>query len=239
MMTKILLLFDIDGTLLLTGGCGKVALEKAFEEMFGIPDCWGNTVPHGKTDPAIIDAICLKLLGRRLTAEEDKRLCDRYHQLLRKEVAATTQYRLMPGVVELLEFLSCRKEIFLALGTGNFELASWIKLERGNIHHYFKCGGFASDAGDRPEILRHAIRRVEKITGILIPKEQTYVIGDTIHDVRAAKAVGLKTIAVLTNHAKKEDFRDSPPDHLLKDLSHIPTFMTCLEGLYPSKRIPF
>ena len=238
MITKVLLLFDIDGTLLLTGGCGKIALEKAFEEMFGIPECWGDTMPHGKTDPAIIDAICQRLLNRRLTAEENTRLCDRYHHLLRKEVAATAQYRLMPGVAELLEYLSRRKEIFLALGTGNFEPAGWIKLERGNIHHYFKCGGFASDAGDRPEILRHAIRRAEKMTGTAIPKEHIYVIGDTVHDVRAAKTVGLKTIAVQTNHAKKEDFNDSPPDHLLRDLSHIPTFMSCLEGLYPSKRIP-
>ncbi len=234
-----LLIFDIDGTLLLTGGCGKVALEKAFEEMFGIADCWGDTVPHGKTDPAIIDAICERLLGRRLTGDENRLLRDRYHELLRAEVAITDQYRLMPGITELLEHLSRREEIFLALGTGNFELASRIKLERGGIYHYFKCGGFASDAGERPGILRHAIRRAEKITGSPIPKECIYVIGDTIHDVRAAKTVGLRTIAVLTNHSQKEDFRGSPPDHLLKDLSHIPAFMACLDGLYSLKRIPF
>lgn len=230
MRIKVLLLFDIDGTLLLTGGCGKVALEKAFEEIFGIPDCWGDTVPHGKTDPAIIDAICARLLGRHLTREENKRLCARYHQLLRKEIDETTHYRLMPGVVELLEFLSRRKEILLALGTGNFEPASWIKLERGNLRHYFKCGGFASDTGNRAEILHYAVRRAEKLSGATIPKERIYVIGDTVHDVRAAKTAGLKTIVVLTNHAKKEDFEDSPPDHILKDLAHIPAFMACLEG---------
>lgn len=238
MLTKVLLLFDIDGTLLLTGGCGKVSLEKAFEELFGISECWGDTVPHGKTDPIIINAICQRLLGRKPTFEENQRLCDRYHELLRKEVAATGQYRLMPGIPELLDYLSRRPEIFLALGTGNFEVASRIKLERGNIHHYFKCGGFASDADERPEILRHAVRRAEKIAGNPIPKEQIYVIGDTLHDVRAAKTAGFRTIAVLTNHARREDFDDSPPDHLLKDLSNIPAFMACLAGLYPSKRIP-
>ncbi len=238
MITKVLLLFDVDGTLLLTGGCGKVALEKAFDELFGVPECWGDTVPHGKTDPVIIHAICQRLLGRKLAAEEYRRLCDRYHELLSVEVAATDQYRLMPGVTELLEFLSRRKEIFLALGTGNFEIASGIKLERGNLRQYFKCGGFASDADERPEILRHAVRRAEKITGNPVPQEHIYVIGDTIHDVRAAKNAGFRTIAVLTNHARKEDFRDCPPDHLLKDLSNIPAFMACLDGLYPSKRIP-
>ncbi|MBU9888595.1 MAG: HAD hydrolase-like protein [Candidatus Omnitrophica bacterium] len=239
MSPKILLLFDIDGTLLLTGGCGKVALEKAFEESFGIPHCWGDTVPHGRTDPAILNAICLRVLGRRLTSAEYSRLCERYHGLLRHEIAATTQYRLMPGVPELLTFLSNRKEVFLALGTGNFEDASRIKLERGDLLRYFKCGGFGSDDEDRAEILRHAVRRSEKMSGHPFHKDRVFVIGDTVHDVRAGRSSGFKTIVVLTNHACKEDFRDCPPDHVLKDLSHIPTFMACLDGLYPSQCIPF
>lgn len=229
-MTKnILLLFDIDGTLLLSGGCGRIALEKAFEEIFGIPNCWGDTIPHGKTDPIIIDAICKKVLKRKLTLEENKLLCDRYHDFLRSALSRTNEYRLMPGVIALLDFLVRQGNIFLAIGTGNFETAGWLKLERGKIRHFFECGGFASDADERPDILRHAIRRAENIQKSAFPKEQIYVVGDTPHDVRAARVVGLKAIAVLTNHVKKEDFEDTLPDHLLRDFSDIPAFMACLK----------
>lgn len=239
-MKKTVLLFDIDGTLLLTGGAGKIALEQAFEELFGIAGCWGATDPHGKTDPAIIQSIAETVLGRRLTPEEDRRLSDRYHELFRLEIARSAQYRLMPGVPEILEFLSRRREIFLALGTGNFERAGWMKLEKGDIHRYFKCGGFGSDAAKRPEILRYAVRRAEKMIGSAVPREQIYVIGDTEYDIAAAREAGLRSIAVLTNGRKGKDFEKDPPDYILKDLTNIPAFMACLsDGLYPSRPIPF
>ncbi|HOW59475.1 MAG TPA: HAD family hydrolase [Candidatus Omnitrophota bacterium] len=236
-MNKTLLIFDIDGTLLLSGGCGKTALEDAFEEMFGIPSCWGDTVPDGKTDPAIIDAICQKTLNRSLNSEESTRLCERYHHYFRARIKDSKSYRLMPGVPELLEFLSQRKEFLLALGTGNFEEAGWMKLERGNIHHHFKCGGFASDASKRPDILKTAIRRSEKLAGQPFSKENIYVIGDTLHDVRAARQLDLKSIVVTTGNTPKEDFREAPPDYLLKDLRDRAAFLACLSGM--SQRIPF
>ena len=228
-MVNTLLLFDIDGTLLLTGACGKIALEEAFEEMFNIPGCWGDTAPHGKTDPAIIDAVCLRLLGRLLTPEENVRLTDRYHYYFRRRIANADKYRLMPGVPQLLDFLSRKNDVLLALGTGNFEKAAWMKLERGNIHHYFKCGGFGSDSAERPEILEHAIRRAEKITGRPIPKNRIHVIGDTEYDIAAAKKAGLRSIAVLTNGRTPKDFEPDPPDHILPDLSDILAFISCLK----------
>jgi phosphoglycolate phosphatase-like HAD superfamily hydrolase len=228
-MIKTLLLFDIDGTLLLSGDCGKAALEQAFEEMFGIPNCWGDTAAHGKTDPAINDAICRRLIGRGLSPTEKERLASLYHRHFRHKIDHTDQYRLMPGVPELLDFLSKRKDIFLSLGTGNLEPAAWMKLEHGNIRHYFKCGGFGSDADNRPDILRHAIRRSEEIIGRSIPQERTFVIGDTVHDIAAANAAGLRSIAVLTNGFKESDFDETSPDFILPDLSDIPGFISCLE----------
>ena len=77
-MSKILL-FDIDGTLLYTGGAGRIALELAVEELFGVPQCWGNLRPDGKTDPVIIEEIVQRTLSRSLTSKEYESLCERYH----------------------------------------------------------------------------------------------------------------------------------------------------------------
>ena len=73
-----MILFDIDGTLLLTGGAGKIAFEKAFKDLFGIANAWGAMVPDGKTDPMIFQGIASETLGRRLRNKESKQLYERY-----------------------------------------------------------------------------------------------------------------------------------------------------------------
>ena len=134
---KKLLLFDIDGTLLLTGGAGKVAFEEAFEELFEVPNAWRNLDPHGKTDPAIFDEVATRELGRLLTPGEFDLLMERYEDIFEERIHESPRFELMPGVVEILEHLSRDPEIFLALGTGNFERAGRMKLSRGGIEHYF------------------------------------------------------------------------------------------------------
>ena len=227
-MNKTLLLFDIDGTLLLTGGIGKVAFEEAFEEIFGIPNSWGGLDPHGKTDPAIFDEVAKRELGRLLTAKEFNHLMNRYETIFEKRIEQAPRFELMPGVIEILEHLSRDQNIFLALATGNFEKAGRMKLRRGALEHYFQTGGFGKDARERHKIVLAGISHSEDLAGQRFERNKTFVIGDTEYDITAAKVAGVRSIAVLTNGRTEKSFEKDPPDYILKDLSDIPAFMACL-----------
>lgn len=227
-MLKTLLLFDIDGTLLLTGGAGKVAFEEAFEEIFGVANSWKTLDPHGKTDPAIFDEVALREFGRLLLPAEFDLLMERYEEIFEDRIQESPQYHLMPGVVELLEHLSKNREILLALGTGNFEGAGRMKLKRGGVEHYFQTGGFGNDARSRDKILLAAIAYSEKLARKQFERDRIFVIGDTEYDITAAKAAGTRSIAVLTNGRTEKSFEQDPPDYILKDLTDISAFMTCL-----------
>jgi len=227
---KKILLFDIDGTLLLTGGCGKIALEKAFEEALGIQNAWGDMMPDGKTDPSIIEEIAQKTLNRKLTTLEHVTLSKLYLTYFRTEIQNALNFKLMPGVPELLSALAGKDEILLGIATGNLEEAGWLKLERGGIRKFFRFGGFGSDSMERSEIIQAAIQRGEKILNQKINLEEVYVIGDTHYDVKAAKKLGLKAIGVTTGSMKEKDFLgEYEPRHLLNDLSDIDLFLSLID----------
>jgi len=196
---KTLLLFDIDGTLLLTGGAGKIAFEQAFDELFEVPNAWRDLDPHGKTDPAIFDEVSQRELGRLLTPGEFDLLMERYEEIFEELIQISPRFELMPGVPRLLDHLSRDKSIFLALGTGNFERAGRLKLKRGAVEHYFITGGFGNDARERHKILDAAVAFSEEHARTKFGKENIFVIGDTEYDIAAAKKAGLRSIAVLTN----------------------------------------
>ena len=217
---KKLLLFDIDGTLLVTGGSGKIALERAFLDLYGIPEAWGKIVPDGKTDPNIIDEIATHKLGRKLSCKEHSKICDVYLRYFDEEIEKTHKFRLMPGVFGLLSEISKRENLLAGVATGNLEPAGWLKLKRGNIRNFFTFGGFSSDSRNRTEIVRIAIDRAQKILGNKIDRGNIFVIGDTHHDVRAARGLNVKAVAVTTGSYKAEHFLNGDqPDYLLGDLS--------------------
>ncbi len=229
-MEKTLLLFDIDGTLLLTGGVGKIALEQAFEELFGVSNAWRDLDPHGKTDPAIFDELAQRELGRLLSPDEFELLMARYETIFEAQICRATRFELMPGVINLLEHLSKREDLFLALATGNFEGAGRMKLKHGALEHYFKAGGFGKDARERHKIITAGIRHAEAVAGYPFKKDRTFVIGDTEYDIAAAQKAGVRSIAVLTNGRTRQSFQNDPPDHILNDFTDIPAFMNCLNG---------
>ena len=229
-MNQKILLFDIDGTLLLTGGAGRIAFERAFHKLFHIPEAWGDLIPDGKTDPSIIEEISQRTLGRRLAKHEYSTLLEHYLIYFRDEIRNTPHFRLMPGVTELLDILSKRNNILMGLATGNLEEAAWLKLEKGNIRKFFSFGGFDSDSSDRSEITRIAAERGEKIFGRKVDSHDVYVIGDTYHDVRAAKKLGFKTVAVTTGSMKEDHFLGGDkPTYLMSDLSDVRLFLNILD----------
>lgn len=229
MSVRKMLLFDIDGTLLLTGGTGALAFNLVFKEMFGVEEAWGNTHPDGKTDPAIIDEVAVSCLGRTLSPAEYKKLCTRYLELFDENIGKSERFRLMPGVPELLEHLSQREDVLLGVATGNFEQAAWSKLERGKIRHYFSFGGFGSDSHHRPELTRQAMMRGHRTLGRELPSRHIFIIGDTPWDVLAGKHIGATTVAITTGSYTAADFEASNPDYIFPDLAQAERFLELLE----------
>lgn len=229
MKTKKILLFDIDGTLLLTGGAGRIAFEKAVEELFGFQNSWGGLVPDGKTDPMIIEELLTPLKGSPLSQNEYERLCNRYHDHFEVEVARVEKFHIMPGIVELLNRLSSEPAFALGIATGNFKKAADMKLRRGGLEQYFSFGGFACDAADRRELTKIGYERGKTFCGQEIAAENVIVIGDTVHDIRAGKSIGAKTVAVSTGSTRPETLQAMNPDYLFQDLRDAEAFLSILE----------
>ena len=185
---------------------------------------------HGRTDPAIIRDIFQKSFGRTYSPEESEDICREYLVFLKEEVKNSPGYTVMPGVRELLRYLSTRDDIFLGLATGNIEEAAWIKLERSGIGVFFKFGGFGSDSEDREELIRAAISRGSKLVGDRVDEspndsigdednKKVFVIGDTPLDIVHGKAVGALTVAVATGYYSIKELEEYEPDYLFENFS--------------------
>lgn len=226
-----LVIFDIDGTLLYTGGSGRIAFEKAFETLFGVKDCWQDLIPDGKTDPMIIHEITARTLGRPLNALEEKRLADCYHEYFEIEIQNPPKFEILAGVPELLETLSRRKDVTLGIATGNFEQAAWAKLRRGGLHTFFRFGGFASDHADRVQLTKIAADRGRRLTAHKNASPEIFLVGDTPHDVRAGKSLGIPVIGVATGRTTTGEFLEKlQAEYALEDLSDAQGFIDIIEN---------
>jgi len=210
-----LLLFDIDMTLVSTGGAGIRALDRAFETTLGLSHALDGVRPHGKTDPAIIREACVKL-GVSLSAQTHEGILGHYIEYLKEEVADSENYRVLPGVVNLLDACRLNPDVVIGLATGNVESGARIKLERGRLNEYFAFGGFGSDSEDRSEVVRAAARRAEVWVGREGMSDETWVIGDTPMDIAAGREAGFRTLAVATGSYTPDQL--SGADCVLHDL---------------------
>lgn len=200
-----IVLFDIDGTLLLTGGVGLEALQRVFRRRYDVPHAAEGVEFHGRTDPLIIRSIAQKWLERDLTAEELATLSEDYVECLEEVLSGTpARFRVLPGARELVEALDGSGRAALGLATGNFERSARAKLRRAGLERYFAFGGFASDSEDRLQLTRCAVERGRAAAG---PDAPIVLIGDTVHDVRCAVALGVDCLAVATGNATEETLR--------------------------------
>jgi len=205
-----LYLFDVDGTLLLSGGAGKRALEQVFHDRYGLADAMADIRPNGRTDPWIVEAMFQKL-GRKAEEAEIAWLLGEYERALAAEIEHSPNFRLMPGAREAVVQLADRGAA-LGLATGNTLEGARIKLERGGLWRYFApdgrpIGGFGSDSGDRATLVRLAIERAQERLGRRFAPADVLVIGDTPHDVAAARAVGTRMVALATGGHSVEELR--------------------------------
>ena len=194
-----LLLFDVDQTLINTGGAGLRALDRACEKLLGLRHAMDGITPHGKTDPAIAREILRVRLGSISSADyEISAILESYVSFLKDEVQSSATYRVLPGIVPLLETLQPRADVMLGLATGNIESGARIKLARCDLNRYFEFGGFGSDSEDRTELVRKAAEKASGKIGGSIPNTNIFVIGDTPLDIDAGKRAGFKTVGVAT-----------------------------------------
>ncbi len=225
-----LVLFDIDGTLLLTHGAGMRALNRAFEVNHVLPDAVKAVHPDGKTDPQIVREI-MKICGRdsECTSEMFASFFTSYLSFLKQEMAVCTQLRIMPGVRELLAKLVGEPDLCVGVATGNIEEGAWIKLRHARLHSFFHFGGFGSDSEDRTEVIRQAIVRG---TALVAPRsvEAAFVIGDTPRDIIHGQAAAARTIAVATGTYSLETLRSHKPDLAVSTLEEIDPVMDVLRS---------
>lgn len=216
-MTYRVLLFDIDGTLLATGGAGAAAWKLAFEELHGIPADIGQFTDAGMTDPDVGAKTFEAVLHRSPTPHELAELLQRRLEHLPETIAASQGYEVLPGVPARLRQLSHDGHL-LGLITGNIDGAAHIKLQRGDLNRWFPFGAYAGAGMERADIVREAVGRAEAIVGRDVPNAQISVIGDTPLDIEAAHAAGCSAIAVATGHYDSAALREAGADHVLETL---------------------
>jgi phosphoglycolate phosphatase-like HAD superfamily hydrolase len=211
-------LFDIDGTILLTGGAGRRALERAFGEVTGRTDACAHFSFGGMTDLAIVRQ-ALEAIGREVDADTTKALLDRYVANLREEVALTSDYVVMPAVREVVEALRGRPGAAVGLGTGNLRVGAEVKLARGDLWKLFAFGGFGCDHEERGSLLALGAERGATLLGVPRAECRVVVIGDTTRDVAAARAIGAECVAVGTGGVSLEVLQQAGADAAFPDLS--------------------
>jgi phosphoglycolate phosphatase len=212
------ILFDIDGTLLVTGGAGAVAWQRAFQELYGVDADIDEHTQAGMTDPEIAEIVFREVVGREGGEEERARAIAAYLGQLEAAVAESTGFRLMPGVEELLPRLA-EAGVLLGIVTGNIEAAAHIKLARANLNRFFAFGGYGSDSRDRTELTRRAIERGAEVAGRPLDLETTIGVGDTPRDISACHGAGIKVVGVATLHYSVEELRDAGADWAIPDVT--------------------
>jgi phosphoglycolate phosphatase len=214
-----LLLFDIDGTLVLTGGAGGRAMSIAFAEIFGIRDAFRGITMAGRTDAWIVgDAAAAH--GIPPDSPDLARFREVYARHLISELQQPGNGRkgTMPGVRELLDTLSARDDVYLALLTGNYESGARLKLEYYDLWRYFPCGAFGDDAPKRNGLVSKAVAQVAARGGPVFANRDAVVIGDTPLDVECASYCGARSLAVATGSHSVDELRDAGADRVLQDL---------------------
>jgi phosphoglycolate phosphatase len=216
-----LILFDIDGTLVLTGGAGGRAMARAFTDVFGFENGMPSISMAGRTDSWIVAQI-----AAQHGVPYDSDMLARFHHayvghLVQEIHKPGPQKGVLPGVRLVLDALALHEGAHLALLTGNFERGAQIKLEYFDLWRYFASGAFGDRDHDRNSLLPAAIARVEASGGPSVRPSDVVIVGDTPLDVAVAVAAGARSLAVATGSYDANVLRASGADVVLDDLSDV------------------
>jgi phosphoglycolate phosphatase-like HAD superfamily hydrolase len=215
-----LLLFDIDGTLLLSGGAGVRAMTKTFEALFGVPDAFAGIPIGGNTDTFLLStALARANLPDNLDVQARFRTA--YLPVLQREIQrpGSGRHGLMPGIESLLVALNTQQSFHLSLLTGNFEPAAQIKLAHFGVAEFFQWGTFGEESANRDDLGRIAMTRARQRHVPSAALERAVVIGDTPHDIACARAAGVRMLAVATGFYSVDELTAAGADVALRDLT--------------------
>lgn len=210
-----LLLWDIDGTIISSGGCGEASLRLAVREIFGTEDDLRDIEIAGRTDTRIARQL-LRKYGRPETDEGIAEIVNCYLRIL-PILLPQKVGRLLPGVGEVLAALAPREDVVLALLTGNVVAGARHKLSHYGVWHYFAFGAYADDHHERNELGPIAMKRARELGHDFAPQD-VWVIGDTPHDIACARAFEAKVLAVATGNFNSTALAEFKPDALFEDM---------------------
>jgi phosphoglycolate phosphatase-like HAD superfamily hydrolase len=232
-MTRALILFDIDGTLLLTSGAGRRAITAALADRLGDRDAWRQVRFDGKTDPQIVREL-LEAAGDAAASDPETiaEVCERYVVHLEEELERTPgATRLLPGVTSLLDRLESRGDVVLGLLTGNVVRGAGLKLRSGGLDPArFRVGAYGSDSAHRPDLPAIATARAASIFGRVPGGDTVVIVGDTPADVTCGRAIGARAVAVATGSYPASALREAGARAAFEDLSDTDAVLDALLG---------
>ena len=214
------ILFDIDGTLVDCRGAGRLAMERAWLEVYGIADAALGIEFGGRTDESLFDEL-YRAHRVSMVPKRHEQFVSVFLHLLHEYLASTEGYRL-PGVGRLLAELSVEApNVALGLLTGNARLAAELKLRRFDLWNSFDVGAFGDDHSSRDRLAALALKRSERHLGKELDAREVLVVGDTLHDIRCAHSIGAPCLAVGTGGVSCDRLQEAGAERVVRDLSDV------------------
>jgi phosphoglycolate phosphatase len=214
--SPLVVLFDVDETLVHTGGSGARSWMAAFDKLYGIPADIGEHSSAGETDPQVARATFRGVLNRDPASDELGKLYAEYLLHLSDDIAKSPGYRVLPSVEQTLMRL-LQSGVMLGLVSGAMEGAARTKLMPANLNRFFVFGAYGSDSPDRGELTSIAIQKATRLHGEVSP-DRVFVVGDTPHDMEATKAAGAVSVGVATGHYSTHELAAAGGVHVLGSL---------------------
>lgn len=214
---KVAILFDIDGTLITSGGAGTKAWSLAYQSEYKLDVDISAISDMGMTDPEVGELSFVSAMGRKPKADELERLLELHSHYLSTSVEESEGYRVLDGAKEILISL-IEQGYILGLSSGNSEKGAHIKLHRAELNRFFSFGGYGSDSRDRGELTKVAMSRAQIVYGAAIEASQFLAVGDTSRDVEAAHTAGIECVAVASAKFSKDELAKSGADYVIGSL---------------------
>ncbi len=212
----VVVLFDVDETLVHTGGSGARSWKAAFDTLYDIPADIGEHSSAGETDPQVARATFRAVLHRDPSDDELGRLYAQYLLHLAEDIGVSEGYRVLPGAEKILLRLG-EAGVMLGLVSGAMEGAARTKLVPANLNRFFVFGAYGSDSPDRTELTKLAIEKAARLHDQLAPSK-VYVVGDTPHDMEATNASGAVSVGVASGHYSVDELEAAGGAHVLSSL---------------------
>jgi phosphoglycolate phosphatase len=212
----VVVLFDVDETLVHTGGAGARSWDAAFQKIYGRPADIGAHSSAGETDPQVGRSTFKAVMERDPSDDELDRVYAQYLLHLADDILVSANYRVLDGARDTLEALS-EAGILLGIISGAMEGAARTKLVPADLNRYFIFGGYGSDSPVRADIVKLAIAKASTLHAGLRP-DQVVVVGDTPRDVTAGNDAGAVSVGVATGKYSVDELAEAGATHVLSSL---------------------